>query len=103
MRDESDIDALSFCQRPGDVLAAEAVAYSADALDAELVAHVAHRLGDDGVDGGGVVTCDPVGEVEPGALEGGCWDGVAFEEVGEDDGEVGCGERVGEAGGGGVG
>lgn len=91
MRDEPDIDTISLSQKPRYILPTETVSYSADALDAQLVTHVGHRLRDDSVDGGRGMAGEPFGEVEAGAFEGGYGDGVAGEEVGEDDGVGGLG------------
>lgn len=86
---------LAVLQEAGDVLGAEAVSDAAQALDAEL----ALKLLDDGVDEGvellrGVVL-EPARQVEAlGDVDG---DGVAVEEVGDDDEVAVGGVLVGDA------
>lgn len=78
----------------GDVLATVAVADTANALDAEVVAHLSNDLVNNGLCVLGQVVLDPVHDLEAlGAVQ---WHGVALEQI-WDDGEVaGGGKLVGE-------
>mgnify|MGYP005989322757 CR=1 FL=1 len=78
----------------GDVLATIAVADTANALDAEVVAQLSNDLVNDGLCVLGHVVLDPVHDLEAlGAVQ---WHGVTLEQI-WDDGEVaGSGKLVGE-------
>lgn len=75
----------------GDVLATVAVADTANALDAKVVAQLSNDLVNDGLCVLGQVVLDPVHDLEAlGAVQ---WHGVALKQI-WDDGEVTCGSKL---------
>jgi hypothetical protein len=99
---ETDINALALSHETRNILAAEAVADSANFLRT-LLLHVGQRLLDDRVDGVrqvalalGPALCQPGHDVEVAASELVELDGVALEEVGHDDPVAVGGELVGD-------
>lgn len=91
----SDIDlARAGLEVAADVAAAKTVVNAADALDAELVAHLANNVFDDGLDMLGQMVLEPVHDLE--ALGPIQRDGVSLEQVGHDDEVAMLGELVGQ-------
>lgn len=97
MRNEADIDALALGQEPRHVLASEAVTHAADSADVKVVVDVVDGQTEDVVDFGGRVAEAPFCQVEGGAFAVVGGDGIAVEEVGEDDSIACACNGVGEA------
>lgn len=84
MCDKAHINALPLCKESWYIFPAEAVTHTSDPLHAELAADVSDGRGDYGINLGSRMPRAPLGQIK-GALWRTDGNGIALEEIGEDD------------------